>query len=466
METPPGTPLPRRGRCITGLTYTTMPLRIGRRLRGILVLGPYLDRPRTEAGFRALCRRLGISEWEHMRWAWGETPVLTSTRERALHAFCRDVFGRIHRRFAALDEGRTWDEVMDTAFDHVYAPARLADDFPLRVFGVFVTYGEIRSPGKPSAPLDSCDLEYVDRGRMRVDVDGRTLDVPEGSMVLLLPGSRPRLSPAPDPGECDTISVAFVANASLLAPFANRTLRLDPLQSALLARLSRLAAAQNEAAHRDSQVKLLLMQLLLSARDAVAGPGPDANRPASTDPGPGHRQARLSAAIQEARRIIELSVERRIRVPELARLFHMGVPTFRRRFKAEVGLSPKRRHPRQRVLREGQTATRIAERLGFHSVHHFSRVFRQLTSVSPSAYARSHRASLRQIEEARILLGQGMPPAQVARALGFPSVAVFSYRFRNATGSSPEQFAQALNRTHPARPAAAPRAAHARMPRS
>ena len=57
-------------------------------------------------------------------------------------------------------------------------------------------------------------------------------------------------------------------------------------------------------------------------------------------------------------------------------------------------------------------------------------------------------------------------PAQVARALGFPSVAVFAYRFRNATGTSPEQFAQGLNRTRPGRPASAPRAAHARMPQS
>jgi AraC-like DNA-binding protein len=44
----------------------------------------------------------------------------------------------------------------------------------------------------------------------------------------------------------------------------------------------------------------------------------------------------------------------------------------------------------KRLIRNGElNITQIAEHLGYNSIHHFSRMFKRFTGVSPSAYKNS-----------------------------------------------------------------------------
>jgi len=438
--------LPHRGRCVSGLTFRSLPLRLGRGLNGSLLLGPWLPSPPTDRDFRSLCARLHIPEWDHMLWAWRESPVLPPARERELTRFCQRLFPLIGKRYAALSEGKSWEQVTGTALESIYPPLRLADDFPLRVFGVFVTYStDLKLQGTtPPRPLASCDLEYVDRGTCRAEMGGKAFDLGQGQAILFLPRDRPRMSLLPG-RSCETISVSFVANASLLADVAGRPFNLTAFQQTLLSRLCQLAAPGDDSAHRSSEVKLLLIQMLLSARER---PSPTAPAPVVQPSMPAYKRARHGAALLGIRRILDDSAEGRVRLRDIARHANMSVPTLERLFKLETGLSPIRYHHQQRMerarllLRHSMlTVTQIADRLGFQSVHHFSHSFKRHTGATPTDYARSVRGALRQIEEAKQLLREGMAVSRIAEQLGFPSVHAFAQIFHRYTGMAPDEFA-------------------------
>lgn len=72
---------------------------------------------------------------------------------------------------------------------------------------------------------------------------------------------------------------------------------------------------------------------------------------------------------------------------------------FRRRFKAQLGVSPKqyvlslRLRKAKRLLAEGwQSITGVAEACGFEDIAHFSRVFKGRYGLTPSEYRKKHNA--------------------------------------------------------------------------
>lgn len=432
-----GRGLPAAGRCAAGLRFAALRADAGGGYRGAVVLGPWTPgRPRA-AGFRRLARELEIPEWEHMRWAHAQSPVLPPARERALLGFTRALLDRL--RDAAMPPPPP--AAANDPLEHAYPPLRLADDLPLRIHGVFVTAASLTAAPAIPPPLEVCDLEYVDRGRCRVTTGGRAFPLTEGQAVLSLPGDRPRFEPEPGNPATEGVSIAFVANASRLAHLARRPLGLDAFQSALLSQLVRLATPDHDGAHRDSRIKLLLANLLLSWPDRREGGIPPAARPAWTG-------AREAVAADRLRRAIEAAAEERLRIGDLAARFGISMAVARRTLRSALGMTPKRYHEELRVRRARLllrhsllTVTQVAAKLGYHSVHHFSRAFRRRTALTPTAYARSVRAGLRPIETAQELLRQGPAPAgELARRLGFPSPQFFAKRFKGLVGTTPREF--------------------------
>jgi AraC-like DNA-binding protein len=438
--------LPARGRCLSGLAYRTIPLNLGKGFSGTLVLGPFMETKPSDQGFTSLCRRLGIPEWDHMRWAWNDSPVLPPAREREMAAFCRRLFRTIEDTFRPLSAGKTIEDISGVTVENIFPPVRLADDFPLRVYGVFVTYSADLKNHKPPLPnpLPICDLEYMDKGRCRFTAGGKSTILEQGQAMLFLPGSEPELSLVG--GEaCESISISFVANASILAELAGKPFSLDAFQHSLLSRLLQTASPGTDASHRNSEVKLLLILLLMSTRSST-----DASLQALPAPR-AYKRSRHEAAILEAKRVLDVSAERNVSLADLARHVSMKVPTLIRLFRLETGKSPIQYHLQLRIekaqmlLRHSMlTVTEIAEKMGYHSVHHFSNSFRKHAGKSPTEYAHSLKSTLRQVEEARNMLwNERLPASVVAERLGFTSVFSFAQAFKRYTGTSPDEYVHA-----------------------
>jgi len=434
-----------RAQCRSGLTYLSVPLPPGRGPAGKIILGPYLTVAPSEAGFREFCHRMKIQRWAHMRWAWMQSPVVTPAREKELVGFCNTLFSRIRRRLAAAP-GAPWEKPHGRVehFDYVYPPLRLADDLPLHIYGAFVDRSEMK-PGEPEGVEETCHIEYVERGDCTVTVNGKRCGLSPGQMILFLPGDRVRMEPIPGTSSCSLIAISFVAVSSVLAPLAGVPYTLDAFQFGLLTRIVDIAAATSDAAHRNSELKILLAQLLLSCREQSRPV-----QPAGLLPPTGER-TRHGTVVHEIQRYLENSIGEVVRLPAVASHFHMSIPTLRRIFKAEIGLSPAAWRRQQGItrakllLRRGRiSVTEAARQLGYTSIHYFSHDFKKATGVSPREYARSLQAIDRQLEEARVLLEHSkMSTADISARLGFDSVHSFAQYFKRHVGVSPEEYRSA-----------------------
>ncbi len=105
-------------------------------------------------------------------------------------------------------------------------------------------------------------------------------------------------------------------------------------------------------------------------------------------------------------RLIQQYPQRIFRLEDLARRAHLSLSHFKKRFKAETGLSP-----RQYILRDkieaakcllssqAKPITDIALDLGFVSSQYFATVFKRITGTTPTHYRRqAHQAQPSQRE--------------------------------------------------------------------
>lgn len=89
----------------------------------------------------------------------------------------------------------------------------------------------------------------------------------------------------------------------------------------------------------------------------------------------------------------------RFTADDLCRAFALGKSQLNALFRARTGFGPMEYCHKLRIdaaktyIREqSYNMTEIAERLGYSSIHYFSRVFKQATNMTPTEYARSVRA--------------------------------------------------------------------------
>lgn len=85
---------------------------------------------------------------------------------------------------------------------------------------------------------------------------------------------------------------------------------------------------------------------------------------------------------------------------------------------------------------------RVAASLGYLRTH-FTRVFKQLTNMSPKQYINQIR-----MERAKELLNTNLSIEQVASSCSFPDALYFSKQFKKWSGASPTQYRDELKQSH------------------
>jgi AraC-like DNA-binding protein len=142
---------------------------------------------------------------------------------------------------------------------------------------------------------------------------------------------------------------------------------------------------QQEAALRAARMRGTLLRLLLETIDASRR----------------HAQSQSTARIREVIQLIRNQPARDFRLEELARHAHLSLSHFKRRFKAETGLSPRQfilrdkiEEAKRRLAAGPQSVTEIALDLGFVTSQYFATVFKRITGLSPSQYRRHAEPSM------------------------------------------------------------------------
>lgn len=246
---------------------------------------------------------------------------------------------------------------------------------------------------------DFWELLYVDRGALQVTAGSQVRELSQGQMIFHAPGEFHALSAtgvAPD-----LVVVSFGCNSPDMAFFQGLVTTAGEAERALLARIVEESSAAFSTPLDNPSTKLLqrrepspfggeqlvcaaLEELLIRLIRRRQQPAPPLTAPG------GDESLKRVAAYMEQHLDRPLTLEQICRDnligrSQLQKLFHThtggGVMEYFGTLKIQAA---------RRMIREGRlNFTQIAARLGFQSVHYFSRRFRKVTGMSPSEYARS-----------------------------------------------------------------------------
>jgi AraC-like DNA-binding protein/quercetin dioxygenase-like cupin family protein len=257
---------------------------------------------------------------------------------------------------------------------------------------------------------DFWEMVYVDKGEMEVMADTKGYKLSQGEVIFHKPNefhnlwANGKIAP-------NVIIISFECNSKAMKAFENRIACVNDFEKNLLAQIikeSRVAFSgyqnsstcvlerRTSAAFGTEQIiKISLEHFLVSLERGEAGI---------------KAESRLTSSVKERsdvdmiKKIISYLKEHvgsNLTVDEIKRYSKLSKTSLNVIFKAKTGYSVMeyfkmlKIEEAKSIVREGQlNFTEIAEKLGYQSIHYFSRQFKNISKMSPSEYAISVKAKI------------------------------------------------------------------------
>ncbi|MCZ8518265.1 MULTISPECIES: helix-turn-helix transcriptional regulator [Paenibacillus] len=249
---------------------------------------------------------------------------------------------------------------------------------------------------------------------MEVQADDRTLELRQGQMIFHKPDEFHSVRVQKHHKPPNLIVIAFECASPAMAYFRDRTMsvtdRERDLFSLLLTEGTRAflppwgdpavhtLVLRPEAPFGSEQAMKAYLELLLISLIRLG----------SRSDGTTRAPAKLSSLQKEnaEKQLISSIMDymgRRIAEPlsldQLCREFHLGKSRLKELFQSQLGVSVLEHFKRMKaeeakslIREERYNFTQIAEKLGYASIHYFSRDFKKMTGMPPSEYARTVKA--------------------------------------------------------------------------
>lgn len=275
---------------------------------------------------------------------------------------------------------------------------------------------------------------YMDKGEAEINIADRKLLVKQGELVFYSPNEfhslRANRRVAPN-----IMIVSFDCKSEAMGYFRSKLFKLSDEEQLLLSEMLREGAlAFDVGKPRNGNIKnksprvfgaeqliklyleMMLLKLVRKQSGIVTG-GSDGLHSESVVPvgyGPaglasgGREPAALSSAAKlksdadicaAIKELLNQKIGASMKLDEISRGLNTSKTRLKAIFKRETGYTILEYYNRQKIERakrfireENMNYTQIAEKLGYSSIHYFSRHFKQVTDMSPSQYDKSLRA--------------------------------------------------------------------------
>lgn len=257
----------------------------------------------------------------------------------------------------------------------------------------------------PEYHNNTWEMVYVDEGELSAEADATSHMLRKGQVIFHQPGEI-HAHHAHHQGTCNILVMSFSCGSSLMSHFRKKIFTLEKSSQKLLSLFLEEAkdalgeipnriddtSALDFSHARQGSVQLLqcyLVEFLFSLlRCSEASVKPMERTPAGR-----------IAESQQAE-AIETYILEHVCLPAslepICQEFSMSRTYLCRVFKEGTGRSPidfwieqKIKEAKKLIRQDEMNITQIAEMLGYTSIHHFSRMFKRLTGLSPTAYKNS-----------------------------------------------------------------------------
>ncbi|QHW32775.1 AraC family transcriptional regulator [Paenibacillus rhizovicinus] len=258
---------------------------------------------------------------------------------------------------------------------------------------------------------DFWELLYVDKGEVEVRADDRTIQLSQGEMRFHKPGEFHTVQVAHHHKPPNLIVISFESRSPDMARFEDKRFALGKKEAELLALIlqegfrtfappfddprSHRLTPHPDAPYAGQQVikaylELLLVFLLRS--EGAADQEPQRLTSLQKDNAELCIEERIIAYMKE-------HLADNLTLDQLCQAVHLGKTRLKEIFQTRIGTGAMDYFKQLKIkeakslIREMQfNHTEIAAKLGYGSIHYFSRDFKRSTGMSPSEYARSVKA--------------------------------------------------------------------------
>ncbi|MBQ1942309.1 MAG: helix-turn-helix transcriptional regulator [Clostridia bacterium] len=247
------------------------------------------------------------------------------------------------------------------------------------------------------------ELIYVDEGENRVLVDGKLFFLQEGQ-ALIYPPNAYHIGAGPSNAVLDIVS--FESNCPWISELYNRVLTLDASDRRLLSRILHAGLVHFTEITPETNLKGLTPKNDTSPLDLMALKNnlelllinlyKKLDRNEETV-----RAASNSANFKEEQfflvtKYLKKNLGKVLTLEEIAAANRLSVSQLKYAFRAQIGCGPlsyflslKIGAAKNLIEDTALTFTEISDRLGFSSIHYFSKLFKEKTGLTPTEYAKT-----------------------------------------------------------------------------
>lgn len=244
---------------------------------------------------------------------------------------------------------------------------------------------------------DFWELAFTKSGTHSVTVDGKTLDVPEGSCTIY-----PPLAPHSGKRFGDTVLeiISFESDSEILPKLSHRVLQLNDDEIEMINDIIDLAALNMESVNgeeklvgmraRDgasaAQLQILKNKieiLIISIHTREGGSMGSSKR--------GYKREYADTLTK----FLRMNIGKKLSLSDMAKELSISTSRLKVISREVLRASPMdyfislKIEAAMKLMRESELSfTEISERLGFSSIHYFSKLFKNRTGMTPSEYAK------------------------------------------------------------------------------
>ncbi len=260
----------------------------------------------------------------------------------------------------------------------------------------------------PSEKHDFWEMVYVDDGRINAIVDGVGMELSKGQVIFHTP-LEPHSHIANHRDSSNLVVISFSCDSSLMSFFTGKIFSLEKSSQKILSLF--LKESQNamgsisgdfynksplDFTHAaPGSVQLMQCYLVEFLFSLIRSDNTSVRTMEHTKTS---RHIAESSLVSSIERFIEENLAATPSLPLICEHFSLSRTYLCRIFKEGTGTSPidywidlKMRQARKLIREDNYNITQISELLGYTSIHHFTRMFKRFTGLSPTAYRTSVR---------------------------------------------------------------------------
>ena len=267
---------------------------------------------------------------------------------------------------------------------------------------ITIFHTDLKGKKTPGESHVCWEFLYVEKGKHKVSIDGTMYSLEEGQMIVYAPNS---FHVAPEPSEALVNIVCFDSTSNAMEYFANKVFTLSGKQRQILSQIMSIGEKCFKNRYPDpclggmvtrehaeaSKLQNLKNQLELLLIDMY-----EKNESTSSKIRNSNYENQSAVIFENITQYLKNNIDKSLTLEDISFNCTISLSQLKKVCQTQCGMSPMSyfislKMDAAKTMIDDTTLnfTQISEKLGFSTLHYFSKLFKDKVGVTPSEYAKS-----------------------------------------------------------------------------